>query len=67
MFIKKSEMKKAKDNDLIEDYVDSYAWWLVACNTGRGTTQKEKHCRDLEDELLKRGILTEENVERLRI
>lgn len=61
----KSEIKKAKDNDLITEYVSSYAILLLNYNLDKGTKQAEKHCRDLEAELLKRGILTEENINTL--
>ena len=61
----KTTIKIAKDNDLIMEYVSSYATLLLNYNLGRGMTQIEKHCKDLEAELLKRGILTEENIKTL--
>lgn len=63
--MRKNEIAKAKDNDLITEYVSTYSTLLVNWNVGRGTIQAEKHCKDLEAELLKRGILTEENIRRL--
>ena len=65
--MKKTEIPKARDNDLIEDYVSSYATLLLNYNASRGIIQVEKHCKDLETELLKRGILTEENIKALSI
>lgn len=61
----KAEIPKAKDNELITEYVSSYALLLVKFNLDRGTAKAEKHCKDLEKELLKRGILTEENIRTL--
>lgn len=61
----KREIPKAKDNDLIAEYVSSYATLLLNYNLSRGVIQAEKHCKDLEAELLKRGILTEENIRSL--
>lgn len=63
--MRKTEIPKAKENDLITEYVSSYATLLLNYNLSRGTTQAEKHCRDLEAELLKRGLLTEENIREL--
>lgn len=60
--MRKSEIPKAKDNDLITEYVSSYATLLLNYNLSRGIIQAEKHCKDLETELLKRGLLTEENI-----
>lgn len=63
----KSEIKKAKDNDLITEYVKSYSSFILNCNFDRGTKQLGQHCQDLEDELLRRGILTNENIDALRL
>ena len=63
--MRKREIPKAKDNDLITEYVSSYATLLLNYNSSRRIIQAEKHCKDLEVELLKRGILTEENVRSL--
>ena len=64
--MRKNEIAKAKDNDLITEYAVSYATMLLNYNLGRGMKQIESHCRDLEEELFKRGLLTEENLKRLR-
>lgn len=60
--MRKSEIKKATDNELIVDFIDSYAGWLLNVNQGKGVKQYANHCRDLSSEMLKRGIFTEENV-----
>ena len=65
--MRKNEIPKAKDNDLIAEYVSSYATLLLNFNLSRGIIQAEKHCKDLEAELLKRGILTEENIRSLNV
>ena len=63
--MKKSEIAKAKDNDLITEYVSSYASLSTNYNLKLGTKRLEQQCIALETELLKRGILTIENIERL--
>lgn len=63
----KAEIKKAKDNELIVDYVRTYSSFCLNVNLGMGIKQYSKHCTDLEEELVKRGILTEENVRILRL
>ena len=63
--MRKNEIPKAKDNDLITEYILKHAFLLVNFNNQMGTKQLEKQCENLEAELLKRGILTEENLQRL--
>ena len=58
----KKEIKKAEDQALILDLVVSYAGLCVNYNTGGGTKRYGQHCADLEAELLKRGLLTENGV-----
>ena len=65
--MRKTEIKTAKDNELIAEYVHSYAMLIVKYNLNRGTKQLEKHCHDLETELLKRGLLTEDDIEKLEM
>lgn len=57
--------KMALDSEIIVDYVTSYAWHMTNYNLGRGTERLAKHLRDLEEQLLKRGILTPEQIEYL--
>ncbi|MEE1256002.1 MAG: hypothetical protein UHN47_05770 [Lachnospiraceae bacterium] len=65
--MQKKEIVNAKDNELITEYVSTYASYLINFNLNRGTKQHAKHCHDLEAELLRRGILTEEDIERLNV
>lgn len=60
--MRKSEIAKAKDNELIVDYVKSYSSLCLNINLKLGEKQLSKHCADLEKELLKRGILTENDI-----
>jgi hypothetical protein len=63
--MRKNEIPKAKDNDLITEYINAYATLLLNYNANLGTKQLEQMCKNLEAELLKREILTEENIARL--
>lgn len=60
--MKKNEITKAKDNELIVEYVKSYSSLCLNENLQLGTKQLSKHCVDLEAELLKREILTENDI-----
>lgn len=62
----KKEIVTAKDNEIITEYVKSYSRLCLNINLNLGTKQLSKHCKDLEAELLKRGILTESNIEELQ-
>lgn len=63
----RKEIGKAENNKLIVDYVQTYSLLTLKYNTGGGTKQHERHCVDLEKEMVKRGILTEEDVEHLNM
>lgn len=63
----KSEITKAPTNKLIVDYIRSSAEFAVNLNLKRGTERLSKHCADLEEELVKRGILTDEDVKVLNL
>lgn len=65
--MRRAEMKKAKSNELILDYIESYALLSLNYNGNRGTQKIEKHCRDLEAELLRRDILTEDDIKKLNM
>lgn len=65
MNMRKNQIPKSKDNELIFEYVNSYAKLLLNYNQNKGIKQLEKHCNDLEKELLNRGFLTEEQIEYL--
>lgn len=58
----KAEIKNAADHELVADLVRSFASLVVNYNTGRGTKVLDRHCNDLEAELLKRGLLTQVEV-----
>lgn len=62
----KAEIKKAKASELIVDYVQTYSSLCLNENIGLGTKQLSNHCADLENELLQRGILTEDDLKPLR-
>ena len=65
--MKKSEIKNLKDNELIAEYVRTFANFETNWVLRRGTKQFWKHMKDLEEELLKRNILTQEDVDRLNM
>lgn len=65
--MKKAEIKKSKDNELIAEYVISYSSLCVNFNLQRGTKSLSKHCADLEKELIARGLLTADDVKRLNM
>lgn len=60
----KREMKTASDGDLIVEYV------ITACGEcsnfvlDRGIVQYQRHRKAIEEELLKRGILTQQQINR---
>lgn len=60
---KKSEIKDLRDNELIVEYVRSTADLASNYVLNRGVKRLQVHCADLECELVKRGILTEHDVE----
>jgi hypothetical protein len=64
--MRKNEMAKAGLNELIVDYVRSYGLYLRNMNLGLGEKRLGKHCEDLENELLRRGILSETDIAALR-
>lgn len=65
----KTEMKKAANNELIVAYVEAYSSFVLKYNEkkGKGIKGLQKECHDLEAELLKRELLTEEDVRRLNM
>lgn len=64
--MRKNEIPKAKDNELITEYISKYASLLLNYNSKMGIKVLEKQCENLEAELLKREILTKEDIEKLR-
>ena len=63
--MRKTEIKKAKDNELVLEYVETYSLLLLNYNLGKGIKQLKSHFDDLSKEMVKRGILTLEDVEKL--
>lgn len=63
--MRKAEIKTAADNEIIMDAITSYAIACVNENVGLATKAINKHLCDLEAEMLRRGLLTEEQVEKL--
>lgn len=63
----KQEIKKAKDNELIVDYVQTVSLRDSNYVLGRGTERADKHAHDLEIELVNRGLLTEDDVRLLNM
>jgi hypothetical protein len=62
----RAAIKKSDSGELIVEYVITYANLVYNINTGCGTKRYSQHCQDLEEELLKRGVLTQENIDILR-
>lgn len=56
------ELKTAQDSEVILDYIRTYANFVCNLNMNRGIKQSGKHLKDLDVEMLRRGILTEEQV-----
>lgn len=60
----KQEMKMATDGDLIVEYVKTAAEESSNFVLNRGIVQLQRHRKSIEEELLKRGILTEQQIRR---
>lgn len=63
--MRKSEIKKSTDNDLLVDYIQSISSLFLNFNAGKRTNQLSIHCSDLEKEIVSRGILTEEDIRKV--
>ena len=61
----KQEVKKCTDNELIKESLHTYGFLLQNWTLRRGVKQLEKHWKDCADEMVKRNILTEEDVKQL--
>lgn len=59
----KKEMLKAKDSEIIVDYIRSYSLYCSNMVTHRGTVAVDRHLKDLDVEMLRRGILSQEQVD----
>lgn len=60
----KREMKTASDGDLIVEYVITASGEASNFVLDRGIVQYQRHRKVIEEELLKRGILTERQIKR---
>ena len=60
----KREMKTVSDGDLIVYYVMTACEEHLNFNLGRGIVAIQRHRKNIEEELLKRGILTEKQIRR---
>ena len=60
----KREMKNASDGDLIVEYVKTAAEEASNYVLDRGMVRVQQHRKVLEEEILKRGILTERQIRR---
>ena len=63
--MRKADIPKAANNELIVEYVDTYSSYLLNYNDGRGIKQLEARLTALEAELMKRQILTRDDIARL--
>lgn len=63
----KKEIAQVKNNELITEYVNSYAMLMMNYNEGKGIYRLQKHCQDLEAELLKREILQQSDIDKLNV
>lgn len=58
----KVEMKTADDSQIIVDYIKSYSLFCTNDCLSRGTKAVCKHLKDLDAEMLKRGILSQDQI-----
>ena len=64
--MRKADIPKAADNELIFEFVNSYAQLSINLNIGGGTKQLSALCAELGNELVKRQLMTQEQIDRLR-
>lgn len=63
--MRKADIPKMANNELIVEYVDAYASFLLNYNANRGIKRYEVLIAALEAELMKREILTQDDITRL--
>jgi len=61
----KQEMKKAADNEIIMEFVSYREMFVLAVNTSGKIKAVSKHLEALDDEMLRRGLLTQAQIDRL--
>ncbi len=60
--VKKADMKKADSGELISDLARTFSMLVYNYNTSGPVKQYDKHCRDLTEELIRRGLMTKEQI-----
>ena len=65
--MKKTEIKRAEDHELIAEYVNTYSRWTLNYSRSRGVKQLRAHLDDLEAEMLSRGFLTQDELNYLNM
>lgn len=63
----KKEIKTVPNNELLIEYIKTYSLYDVNTVLRRGTTNAYKHLQDLEEELIKRNIFTQEDIRQLNL
>ena len=63
----KAELKKATDNEVIFEMIQVYADWCYRSFLGSGFNAVRKHLDSIEAEILKRGILTQKQIDHLNV
>lgn len=61
----KKELKAAPDSEIIMDYISTYSRAVLNENLQQPTKALNRHLADLDAEMLKRGLLTQEQIDRL--
>ena len=62
----RKEMKTAKDSEIIVDYIDTMASYCLNLNGNGKIDRLSKHLDDLDSEMLRRFILTPQQIKHLR-
>ena len=61
----KKQLKTATDSEVIVDYIETEATYCLNLNMGGGIDRLYNHLLDLNQEMLKRGILSQKQIDRL--
>lgn len=61
----KTEMKKAENSEIIFRYIKAYSSLTLNINLGGKTKSLETELTNLNDEMLKRGLLTKDQIRNL--
>ena len=63
----RKSLKVATDKEVLIDFINTYAEFCVNMNLSRGTQRLWKHWIDLDKEMVKRGIFTEDEIARFHL